>query len=81
MCSTVCVRTVFKVFSTLKITFVFPGVSKSRSGRGGESEDDIQSATHPQIRLKGVGVARQEETLDAGHGEGSILAHPKGRIV
>ena len=50
-------------------------------GGGGEIEDGGQSATHCQIWHKGVCVAGQEETFDAGHGEGSILAHPKGRIV
>ena len=43
-----------------------------------EIEDDVQSATHRQIRPEGVGVARQEETLDAGHGERSSPAHPVG---
>ena len=42
---------------------------------GGEIEDYIQSATHRQIWHKGVCVAGQQETFDAGHGEGSILAH------
>ena len=46
--------------------------------RSGDSKDDIQSATHRQIWLKRVCVARQQETLDAGHGERSILAHPVG---
>ena len=41
-------------------------------------EDDVQSATHPQIRPKGVGVAGQEETLDAGHGERSSPDHQVG---
>ena len=44
--------------------------------RSRETKDDIQSATHRQIWLKRVCVARQQETLDAGHGERSILAHP-----
>ena len=44
--------------------------------RSGDSKDDIQSATHRQIWLKRVCVARQQETFDAGHGERSILAHP-----
>ena len=46
-------------------------------GGGGEIEDDGQSATYRPIRLKGVGVAGQEETLDARQGKGSTLAHPK----
>ena len=44
--------------------------------RSRETKDDIQSATHRQIWLKRVCVARQQETLDAGHGERSIMAHP-----
>ena len=44
--------------------------------RSGETKYDIQSATHRQIWLKRVCVARQQETLDAGHGKRSILAHP-----
>ena len=43
-----------------------------------EIEDDVQSATHRQIRPEGVGVARQEETLDAGHGERSSPDHQVG---
>ena len=44
-------------------------------GGGGEIEDVGQSATHRQIWLKRVCVARQQESFNAGHGEGSILAH------
>ena len=45
-------------------------------GGGSETEDGSQSATHRQIWLKRVCVAWQQETLDAGHGKRSILAHP-----
>ena len=72
-----------KISKNLNMTFFVSAFSQgglfshqkcSRISR--EIEDDVQSATHRQIRPKGVGVAGQEETLDAGHGERSILAHP-----
>ena len=82
-----CVPVVLRHQGTMHLLRVFVRISEvsadvlgSRSGlvrvRSRDSKDDIQSATHRQIWLKRVCVARQQETLDAGHGERSILAHP-----